>query len=144
MKNPFAAVTSEQARAWLRRAARLVLELTDASEIGARAQPTETTDTARSPIEDAAAIASAVAKGAAVAERIGAGLRARASAPTPRAPRGWGKVALGVGAGLAVGGAVAWLASPEGREKVRALWHRARGWRKPKEPAEAPRAVGQA
>jgi hypothetical protein len=128
MRDFVARLTSEEGRAWLRRAAKLVLRFTG-DEPGSSAPDTTVSSgppapPARSAVEDAASIMSAVAKGAAVASGVTASLRSRASRG------GFGKVALGLGAGLAIGGAVVYLASPEGREKVRSLWHRARGWRR--------------
>lgn len=135
MKDLVARLTSEEGRAWIRRAAKLVLRVVGDAPSAAESSPTEP---APSAVADAAVIMSAVAKGASAAGRVASGLRGRASRG------GFGKVALGLGAGLAIGGAVYWLASPAGRERTRALWHRARGWRRPKANiTEAPREASQ-
>lgn len=126
-------LTSNEARAALRTAAHFVLDFVGddraaAGENGA-AEPT-------SAVSDAAKVVSAVAATAGVAERIVSAARKSGSSK-----RGGGKLALGLAVGAALGAGLLYLASPTGRTKMRELWHRARGWRKPRSngaPVEVP------
>jgi hypothetical protein len=121
-------LTSPEARAALRTAAHFVLDFVGddrAAENGASENGTS----------DAVKVASAVAATAGVAERLVSAARKSSG------KRRGGKLALGLAVGAAVGAGVLYLASPKGRTKVRELWHRARGWRKPRSngaPVEVP------
>ena len=127
-----AKLTSEEARAALRTAAHFVLDFVGDDRVPAEnAAPT-------SAVSDAVKVASAVAATAGVAERLVSAARKSSGR------RRGGKVALGIAVGAAVGAGILYLASPKGRAKVRELWHRARGWRKPRSngaPVEVPHAV---
>jgi hypothetical protein len=86
---------------------------------------------------DAAKVVSAVAATASVAERIVSAVAKPAMKAASEKRRG-GKIALGIALGAAVGAGIFYLASPKGRAKARELFHRARGWRKPRPSNGAP------
>lgn len=117
-------LTSDEARAALRTAAHFVLDF-----VGDDRLSEETNGSTKA--SDAVKIASAVAATAGVAER---------AVKAARKSKG-GKLGLGIALGAAVGAGIIYLASPTGRAKARELYHRARGWRKPRSngvPVEVP------
>lgn len=119
-------LTSDEARAALRTAAHFVLDF-----VGDDRLPEESNGSSSTKASDAVKIASAVAATAGVAER---------AVKAARKSKG-GKLGLGIALGAAVGAGIIYLASPKGRAKARELYHRARGWRKPRSngaPVEVP------
>jgi hypothetical protein len=120
-------LTSDEARAALRTAAHFVLDF-----VGDGREQEGAENGSSSRASDAVKIASAVAATAGVAER---------AVKAARKSKGGGRLGLGIAIGAAVGAGVLYLASPKGRAKARELWHRARGWRRPRSngaPVEMP------
>lgn len=112
---------SSDARTILRGAAKLVLELVG-DEPTTHAEETKT---------DVAKVATAVAAGAGVASKL-------VDVARDASKKSRGSLALGLAIGAAVGAGVLYLASPKGREKVRGVFHKVRGWRKPPEEIAPP------
>jgi hypothetical protein len=122
-------LTSDEARAALRTAAHFVLDFVGDERTSTVEENGSSMPASRG--SDAVKIASAVAATAGVAER---------AVKAARKSKG-GRLGLGIAIGAAVGAGVLYLASPKGRAKARELWHRARGWRKPRSngaPVEMP------
>jgi hypothetical protein len=117
---------SSDARSILRGAAKLVLELVG-DEPASKMEETKT---------DVAKVASAVAAGAGVASKLVDFARMHShDVARGASKKSGGSLALGLALGAAVGAGVLYLASPAGREKVRSVFHKVRGWRKPEEIA---------